>query len=103
MWPTKKKEKLLPKSHVVLTSEIDGAAATNQEMNAEPLETPEGPSVFHRYCHVYRPGELEDLCKPLVAEGWIRIEQVYYDTGNMCMVLRKTAPMPIRDEIEVEL
>ena len=50
--------------------------------------------VFQRYCHVYKSGELEQLCWPLVEAGWVEVEDVYYDTGNWCVVARKTAPAP---------
>ena len=42
--------------------------------------------VFHRYYHVFRQGELEQLCSRL--EG-CAVSGSYYDQGNWCIVLSK--------------
>jgi hypothetical protein len=46
--------------------------------------------VFQRYCHVYKEGELEDLVA-LIPE--VEVAEVYYDTGNWVLILRKVAPL----------
>jgi alkylated DNA repair protein alkB family protein 8 len=48
--------------------------------------------VFQRYCHVYREGELQELVESLPnAAKWLRVERVFYDTGNWCMIVEKVA------------
>ena len=42
--------------------------------------------VFHRFYHVFREGELEELVQCI--EGVV-IEDLYYDEGNWCVVLQK--------------
>ena len=48
--------------------------------------------VFQRYCHVYREGEVEDLFTQLA--DWVRVEEVYWDTGNWAVRVRKVAEVP---------
>ncbi|XP_068122965.1 alkylated DNA repair protein alkB homolog 8 isoform X2 [Hyperolius riggenbachi] len=43
-------------------------------------------SVYHRFYHVFREGELEALCRTM--DG-ITVEQSYYDQGNWCVILEK--------------
>jgi len=43
--------------------------------------------VYQRYCHVYREGELEEL---FLATGMCEVEEVYMDTGNWCVIARKS-------------
>eukprot|EP00967_Tisochrysis_lutea_P123020 scaffold204181_cov37-Tisochrysis_lutea.AAC.1 len=43
-------------------------------------------TVFQRYCHVYKDGELREL---LEAVGGSAIVEEYYDTGNWCAVIEK--------------
>lgn len=42
--------------------------------------------VFHRFYHVFKKGELLELCSHL--EG-VTVQDTYYDRGNWCVVLRK--------------
>ncbi|XP_039282527.1 alkylated DNA repair protein alkB homolog 8-like [Nilaparvata lugens] len=42
--------------------------------------------TFFRYYHVFKEGELEELCS-FVPE--IKVEKVYYDQGNWCVVFVK--------------
>lgn len=42
--------------------------------------------VYQRYCHVYRKGELEDLCSSVPG---IRITQSGYDHNNWYIILQK--------------
>lgn len=42
--------------------------------------------VYHRYYHVFREGELEDLCRKV---NHARIDNSYYDKGNWCVVIHK--------------
>ncbi|XP_030311266.1 alkylated DNA repair protein alkB homolog 8 isoform X1 [Calypte anna] len=42
--------------------------------------------VFHRYYHVFREGELEEVCTSL---DCVRVQRSYYDQGNWCVVLEK--------------
>lgn len=46
----------------------------------------ESTPVFHRYYHVFREGELEQLCKSL--DG-VTVQESYHDQGNWCVVLEK--------------
>ncbi|XP_018591693.1 alkylated DNA repair protein alkB homolog 8 isoform X3 [Scleropages formosus] len=43
--------------------------------------------VYHRYYHVFREGELEELCRKVRNAT---IETSYYDQGNWCVILEKT-------------
>lgn len=56
----------------------------NLTNNAEDKKKDE--SVYHRYYHVFKQGELEDLCNRL--EG-VSILESYYDKGNWCVILEK--------------
>ncbi|KAJ8410812.1 hypothetical protein AAFF_G00187690 [Aldrovandia affinis] len=47
----------------------------------------ESGSVFHRYYHVFREGELEELCRGVKN---ITVQTSYYDQGNWCVILQKT-------------
>ncbi|XP_057291456.1 alkylated DNA repair protein alkB homolog 8-like [Hydractinia symbiolongicarpus] len=42
--------------------------------------------VFHRFYHVFKQGEIEDLCSRV---NNVSIERVYYDRGNWCVILKK--------------
>ncbi|XP_077984848.1 tRNA (carboxymethyluridine(34)-5-O)-methyltransferase alkbh8-like [Glandiceps talaboti] len=44
-------------------------------------------SVFHRFYHVFKEGELETLCKQC---NNVKVMKVYYDQGNWCVILAKT-------------
>ena len=44
--------------------------------------------VHQRYCHVYGEGELRSLIESVPGAA---ILEVYYDTGNWCAVVQKTA------------
>ena len=50
------------------------------------------PSVFHRYYHVFRQGELEELCKQVAG---IELVKSYYDQGNWCVILKKVGPQDL--------
>ncbi|ESO98125.1 hypothetical protein LOTGIDRAFT_143038 [Lottia gigantea] len=43
-------------------------------------------ATFHRFYHVFREGELEDLCEKI---SDCRIIKSYYDQGNWCIILQK--------------
>ena len=60
---------------------------------------------------MYRPGELTELARSLNGpkgggsndgssndgaqpKAWVAVETEYYDTGNWCLVVRKTAEAP---------
>jgi hypothetical protein len=45
-------------------------------------------TVFQRYCHLYKQGELEQLCEEI---NGCKVLQSYYDNSNWCVVLQKTA------------
>ncbi|XP_033216720.1 alkylated DNA repair protein alkB homolog 8 isoform X2 [Belonocnema kinseyi] len=44
-----------------------------------------GGGTFLRFYHVFKNGELEELCSDLPAD----IEKSYYDQGNWCVILQK--------------
>ena len=46
-----------------------------------------GGGDFLRFYHVFEEGELENLCSDVPLT---QIDNVYYDQGNWCIVLRKT-------------
>ncbi|XP_040196180.1 alkylated DNA repair protein alkB homolog 8 isoform X2 [Rana temporaria] len=43
-------------------------------------------SVYHRYYHVFREGELEALCRKLQD---VTVQHTYHDQGNWCIILEK--------------
>jgi hypothetical protein len=45
-------------------------------------------NVFQRYCHLYKQGELEQLCEEIAG---CAVVQSYYDSSNWCVMLQKTA------------
>ncbi|XP_076031510.1 tRNA (carboxymethyluridine(34)-5-O)-methyltransferase ALKBH8-like [Oratosquilla oratoria] len=46
------------------------------------------PSIFHRYYHLFREGELESICTSLPC---VQIIKSYYDEGNWCVIFEKIA------------
>ena len=44
--------------------------------------------VFHRYYHVFKQGELEELCGAI---DNVHVKNGYYDQGNWCVILEKSA------------
>ncbi|XP_060065230.1 alkylated DNA repair protein alkB homolog 8-like [Ylistrum balloti] len=53
---------------------------------AEASVKDRGDSVFHRYYHVFRQGELEALCQRLEN---CQVRESYYDQGNWAVILQK--------------
>ena len=58
----------------------DSSASTGSDIADETS------GVFHRYYHVFKKGELEELCMTL---SDIDIIRSYYDKGNWCVILKK--------------
>lgn len=58
-------------------------SSEQQQMNGKSTSQ---SLVFHRFYHVFKEGELLELCRQL--EG-VMIKDAYYDRGNWCVVLRK--------------
>ena len=44
-------------------------------------------SLFHRYYHVFKEGELEGLVEQV--EPKVNILKSYYDQGNWCVIFEK--------------
>lgn len=74
-----------------------GSVAGADAVLPDDLVSPEGPCqhvtedaqgalVFQRYCHVYRDGELEDLCSSVPGA---RVEEAGWDRGNWFVLVRK--------------
>ncbi|CAH1777251.1 unnamed protein product [Owenia fusiformis] len=42
--------------------------------------------VYHRYYHVFKQGELEELCRSVPS---IAVKESYYDQGNWCVIFEK--------------
>ncbi|XP_045603225.1 alkylated DNA repair protein alkB homolog 8 isoform X2 [Procambarus clarkii] len=57
--------------------------SNNQELQAEAKPDP----VFHRYYHVFKQGELENLCSHLN----VNVIKSYYDEGNWCIIFEKVS------------
>ncbi|OQV15112.1 Alkylated DNA repair protein alkB-like protein 8 [Hypsibius exemplaris] len=60
----------------------------NVPSSADKEKPAEPEKVFHRFYHVFREGELRQCCERLAD---VRVVLEYYDEGNWCIVLEKTA------------
>ena len=63
-----------------------GGASAEAEKTAGPGD--QTHSVYHRYYHVFEAGELEALCAKV---DKVKLVDSYYDQGNWCVVIEKTA------------
>ncbi|XP_059176888.1 alkylated DNA repair protein alkB homolog 8-like isoform X2 [Physella acuta] len=52
-------------------------------VNESPVE---GKNIFHRFYHVFKQGELEQICTNV---SGCRVRDSYYDQGNWCVVVEK--------------
>jgi len=65
------------------------AAAVSPEGTCEHVETDDkGAMVYQRYCHVYRRGEIEDICS--YVPGAVVVD-TSWDKGNWVVEIRKSA------------
>lgn len=48
----------------------------------------EADLVVDRYCHVFRKGEIDALMRRIPGNG-VDMNEVYYDTGNWCIIATK--------------
>lgn len=71
----KKKKKKSP----VSSNSTDESSATVRGVEDEVV-------VYERYCHVYKEGELEDLCSQIAG---CRVVETSWDHGNWCVLLQK--------------
>ncbi|CAG5129385.1 unnamed protein product [Candidula unifasciata] len=58
----------------------------NEDKSEACAENGDKSSVFHRFYHVFRQGELEALCKKVPG---CEVRTRYYDQGNWCVVVEK--------------
>ncbi|XP_035239619.1 alkylated DNA repair protein alkB homolog 8 [Anguilla anguilla] len=65
---------------------LKGVAQKASETSADSESSASDP-VFHRYYHVFREGELENLCGRVKN---ITIQSSYHDQGNWCVIVEKT-------------
>jgi hypothetical protein len=72
------------------SSSDSGSHSSTTELKPRHGYRSEGKSstVFQRYCHLYKQGELEQLCEEI---NGCKVLQSYYDNSNWCVVLQKTA------------
>ncbi|XP_067944033.1 alkylated DNA repair protein alkB homolog 8-like [Watersipora subatra] len=66
----------------VSESNINHQQAPANHANVEPANS----TLFHRYYHIFKEGELEALCTNVEK---CRILESYYDQGNWCVILTK--------------
>lgn len=59
-----------------------------QRKEKKSLSKSDDCTLFHRFYHVFKQGELEALCNHVAG---IKIVQSYYDQGNWCVLLQKVA------------
>lgn len=90
--PWKLQQRFFSESHIKIAGE-----EFLETSNAKEVESPEGPCehvkvddkgslVYQRYCHVYREGELEDLCSGIPGAC---VEESGWDKGNWFVKIRK--------------
>ena len=60
--------------------------AAAEGASSEPHEGCHADKVVHRFYHVFREGELEDLCRSIPG---VKVVDRYYDKGNWCVILSK--------------
>jgi hypothetical protein len=65
---------------------VEAAAAASPEGPCEHVVVEEDQLVFQRYCHVYKQGELEDLCSSIPG---CRIVETGWDKGNWAVLLQR--------------
>eukprot|EP00730_Choanoeca_flexa_P020073 TRINITY_DN9812_c0_g1_i1.p1 TRINITY_DN9812_c0_g1~~TRINITY_DN9812_c0_g1_i1.p1 ORF type:complete len:316 (+),score=39.22 TRINITY_DN9812_c0_g1_i1:541-1488(+) len=71
----------LEAGHQEVADAAETAAQTGSQASSEP-------TVYQRYCHVYKQGELEEL---LDQTGYnMQVLRSFYDKSNWCVVARKT-------------
>ncbi|KAM3935290.1 tRNA (carboxymethyluridine(34)-5-O)-methyltransferase ALKBH8 [Leptodactylus fuscus] len=59
----------------------------NNEVSSAKVEDQLVPgSVYHRYYHVFREGELETLCRRIAG---VAVRHSYHDQGNWCVIVEK--------------
>jgi hypothetical protein len=75
---------------VINGSSSDSSSNSSTELKPQHGYRSEGKSstVFQRYCHLYKQGELEQLCAEIHG---CQVLQSYYDNSNWCVILQKTA------------
>ncbi|XP_075706095.1 tRNA (carboxymethyluridine(34)-5-O)-methyltransferase ALKBH8 isoform X2 [Rhinoderma darwinii] len=61
-------------------------ARNNEATNAKEENQLVPGSVYHRYYHVFREGELEALCSRVTG---VTIRHSYHDQGNWCVIIEK--------------
>lgn len=72
---------LLVPWHLKKTSESSHTSTDHQTQENQTQE-----QVFHRFYHVFKRGELEQLCCQIPN---VNIKDLYLDRGNWCIVLKK--------------
>jgi len=84
-WHLKKNTQVAKQQdHERNTVTVDGCMA------ATPAESSDAKNseILHRYYHLFVEGELAWLCELVVG---VRIVNNYYDQGNWCIVIERTA------------
>lgn len=68
---------------------VGSGVGTSSESGTSPGREPECiVPVYHRYYHLFRQGELEQLCAQIPG---VKVHSSYHDQGNWCLILQKTA------------
>ena len=77
----------------VQKDEGDGGGRSKHRFKKQDVFVPwtvrgESDLVVDRYCHVFRKGEIDALIRRIPGRG-VDINEVYYDTGNWCIIATK--------------
>jgi alkylated DNA repair protein alkB family protein 8 len=83
---SKSKEETQEHDDSVKQSQEDNSVKQSQEDNSSVKSTCDS-HVFHRFYHVFKEGELLELCRQLEN---ITTKDLFYDRGNWCALLEKT-------------
>ncbi|XP_069825857.1 alkylated DNA repair protein alkB homolog 8 isoform X2 [Dendropsophus ebraccatus] len=75
-------EDLLVPWHLKENNHVRNNEATNAKVENQLVPG----SVYHRYYHVFREGELEALCSRV---SGVTVRHSYHDQGNWCVILEK--------------
>lgn len=68
--------------------EVDALVADSDKVPATDEISMDSAQILHRYYHTFAEGELQRLCERVTG---VHVVNSYYDQGNWCTVIERTA------------